>query len=70
MHTVLAGKSEGKRSLEEDLGVDVRITEAWIFDRYDACGLDSSGSGQGPMAGFCEQSNEPSDSIKCWEFLD
>jgi hypothetical protein len=32
-----------------------------------ACGLDPSGSGQGPMAGSCEHSNELSGSIKCWE---
>jgi hypothetical protein len=34
------------------------------------CELDSSGSGQGPMAGSCEHDNEPSGSIKGGEFLD
>jgi hypothetical protein len=34
------------------------------------CGLDSSGSGQGPVAGSCEHGNEPSGSIKVGEFLD
>jgi hypothetical protein len=34
------------------------------------CGLDSSGSGQGPVAGSCEHSNEPSCTIKDGEFLD
>jgi hypothetical protein len=33
-------------------------------------GLDSSGSGQGPVAGCCEHGNEPSGSIKGGEFLD
>jgi len=28
------------------------------------CGPDSSGSGQGPVAGFHEHGNEPSGSIK------
>jgi hypothetical protein len=28
------------------------------------CGLDSSGSGQGPVAGCCEHGNELSGSIK------
>jgi hypothetical protein len=28
------------------------------------CGLDASGSGWGPMAGFFEHGNEPSGSIK------
>jgi hypothetical protein len=33
------------------------------------CGLDLSGSGQGPVEGSCEDDNEPSGSIKCWELL-
>jgi hypothetical protein len=33
-------------------------------------GLDSSGSGQRPELGFCEQCNEPSRYIKGGEFLD
>jgi len=33
-------------------------------------GLDSSGSRQGPVARCCEDGNEPSESIKCGEFLD
>jgi hypothetical protein len=28
------------------------------------CGLDASGSGQGPVVGSCEHDNEPSGSIK------
>jgi hypothetical protein len=35
-----------------------------------SCGLESSGSGQGPVAGSCEHSNEPLGSIKGEEFLD
>jgi hypothetical protein len=34
------------------------------------CGLDSSGSGYGLVAGSFEDGNEPSGSIKCREFLD
>jgi hypothetical protein len=30
----------------------------------------SSGSGLSPVAGFCEHDDEPSGSIKAWEFLD
>jgi hypothetical protein len=33
-------------------------------------GLDSSGSGYGPMAGSCEHGNEHFGSIKDGEFLD
>jgi hypothetical protein len=34
------------------------------------CGLDASGSGQGPMADPCVHSNEPSGSKEGKEFLD
>jgi hypothetical protein len=34
------------------------------------CQLDSSGSGQGPVADGCEHGNEPLDSIKGREFPD
>jgi hypothetical protein len=33
------------------------------------CGLDTSGSRQGPVAGSCEHGNEPSASIKTGNFL-
>jgi hypothetical protein len=33
------------------------------------CGLDSSGSGSGLMAGSCEHGNEPSCYIKAGNFL-
>jgi len=34
------------------------------------CELDTSDSGQGPVAGFCEHGNEPSCCTKGGEFLD
>jgi hypothetical protein len=34
------------------------------------CGLDWSGSGYGPVEGFCEYGNEPPGSLKCWEVLE
>jgi hypothetical protein len=34
------------------------------------CGLDSSGSGLGPLAGSCEHSNETLGSIEVGKFLD
>jgi hypothetical protein len=34
------------------------------------CGVDSSGSGKGPVMGCFEHTNEPSGSIKGSEFLD
>jgi hypothetical protein len=33
-------------------------------------GLDSYGSGYGPVEGSCEHGIEPSGSIKCWEVLE
>jgi hypothetical protein len=38
--------------------------------RMGRCRLDSSGLGYVPMEGSCEHVNEPSGSIKCWEFLE
>jgi hypothetical protein len=35
-----------------------------------SCVLESSGLGQGPVAGPCENDNESSGSIKGGEFLD
>jgi hypothetical protein len=34
------------------------------------CGLDSSGSGQEPLAGSCKRDNEQSGFIKVGRFLD
>jgi hypothetical protein len=60
---VLVGKPEGKRPLG-------RTRRRWEYDiRIDlseiglgGCGLDSTGSGQGPVAGCCECGDEPSGS--------
>jgi len=35
-----------------------------------SCEPDSSGSGQGRVAGPCEHGNEPSDSIKVRKYFD
>jgi hypothetical protein len=54
----------------EDMSVNSRIILKWTLNRMGGRGLDSSGSGQGQLVGFCEHGNEPSGSIKCWECLD
>jgi len=58
----------------EDPGLDGSKKVRWIFRKGDVGGgghgLDCSGSGYGQVAGTCEYGNEPSASIKCWEFLD
>jgi hypothetical protein len=63
VYKVLVGKPEGKRPLErprrrwEDrIRMDIRAIG------LGGCGLDSTGSGQGPVAGCCECSDEPSGS--------
>jgi len=55
----------------KDLDVRRRIILEWILEKLvGRCGLDSSGSGYGPVAGCCEYGNEPPGSIKGGEFLD
>jgi hypothetical protein len=34
------------------------------------CGLALSGSGQRLVADSCENDDEPSGSVQCWEFLE
>jgi hypothetical protein len=63
-HKTLVGKTEGKRPLE-------RLRSRWEDNILmgGSCGLHSSGSGEGPVAGSCEYGNEPSGSTKDGEFL-
>jgi hypothetical protein len=59
VYKVLVGKPEGKRPLgrpREDGSECILGRLAW------GCGLDSTGSGQGPVAGCCECGDEPSGS--------
>jgi hypothetical protein len=65
VYKVLVGKPEGKRSLgrpsrrwEDGIRMDLRE----IGLGGGVCGLDSTVSGQGPVAGCCECGDEPSDS--------
>jgi hypothetical protein len=63
LYKVLVGKPEGNRPL----GRPRRMWEDGIrMDRreigFGRCGLDSTGSGQGPVAGCCECGGEPSGS--------
>jgi hypothetical protein len=59
-YKILVRKPQGKRP-----------TRRWEDNTgMGRCGLDSSGSGHGPVAGSCEHGNEPSGSIiKGGEFL-
>jgi len=52
-------------SRKDDLGViviDGRLILKRTLNRMQGCGLDSYGSGQGPLAGICGQCEEPSGS--------
>jgi hypothetical protein len=63
VYKVLVGKPEGKRPLarprrrlEDGVRMDLREIG------FGGCGLDSTGSGQGPVVGCCECGDEPSGS--------
>jgi hypothetical protein len=64
VYKILMGKPEGKRPLGrprrrwED-GIRMNLREIGLGGR---CGLDSTGSVQGPVAGCCECGDEPSGS--------
>jgi hypothetical protein len=61
-----------ERHYLEDLGLDGSITLKYILrgSGMRGCRLDLCDSGWGPLAGFCQNGNEHSGSIKCSEFLD
>jgi hypothetical protein len=47
----------------EDQGVGGKMGSEWILGGFAwGCGLDCTGSGQGPVAGCCECGDEPSGS--------
>jgi hypothetical protein len=50
-------ESPKERDHLEDQGAGGKMGSEWILGR---CGLDSTGSGQGPVAGCCECGDEPS----------
>jgi hypothetical protein len=63
VYKVLVGKPEGKRPFgrprrrwEDGIRMDLREIG------LGGCGLDSTGSGQGPVTGCCECGDEPSGS--------
>jgi hypothetical protein len=64
----LGGKPEGKIPLG---GPRFRLENNIKIDlREGGSGLDSSGMGWRPVVGCCEPGNEPTGSIKWWEFLE
>jgi len=66
-HTTLVGKNVRMRPLG-------RLRYSWKINikvnlREGSCGLDASGSEEGPVAGSCDSGKESSGSIKGGEFL-
>jgi hypothetical protein len=57
-------ESQKERDHLEDQGVSGKMGSEWILGSlaWGGCGLDSTGSGQGPVAGCGECGDEPSDS--------
>ena len=67
---VLVRKPDGKNHLG-DPGVDGRIILRWIFRKWGVgVWTGSSWHRLGTGRGTCECGDEPSDSIKCKDFLD
>jgi hypothetical protein len=52
-----------RHSSEDNIKMDL------IETGCECCGMDSFGSGQGSVTGFCEHGNETKDSINVGEFL-
>jgi hypothetical protein len=62
-------ESEGKKPLGRHR-LRWGIISKLILKKQDkGYGVDSSGSGQGIVAGSCDHGNEPSGFIKCYKFL-
>jgi hypothetical protein len=60
VYKVLVAKSEGKRPLEiPSCRWENRIRIDLGEIGWGGCGLDSTGSGQGPVAGCCKCGDEP-----------
>jgi hypothetical protein len=60
---ILVGKPEGKRPLG-------RLKRRRVDNIKMDLKRERMGSGERPAEGPCEHDNEPSGSIKCWEFLE
>jgi hypothetical protein len=59
VYRVLMGKPEGKVH-KKNQGADGRIGSKWTLGKLVVgCGVDSPGSGYGPLAGCCECGDEP-----------
>jgi hypothetical protein len=70
MHTKYRSGNLMGRDYAEDLDVDGKIISELILRKWvGRCGLGSSGSGYGRVAGSCGHGNETSGSIQAGNFL-
>jgi hypothetical protein len=69
VHKILAGLSEGKRTLK-NLGIDKGRIYGRGGNRVWWYGLVSSVSRLHPLLGYCTYGNDPMGSKKCGEYLD
>jgi len=69
VHTGYRWKNLRAREHWESPGSDLRIILKPIVKKWDGASSGLIWPRQGSVSGSCEQSNEPSASIKCGEFL-
>jgi len=67
-YTIFVGKPEEKRTLWRSRCRWADNIRMDLTESVGSCGLDSSDSEQGPVAGSCEQGNETSGTIKGRKF--
>jgi hypothetical protein len=71
MHTKFLFEILKGRDHSKDLGVNGRIILKWILGKWCVrCGLNSSGSEKGLVAGSCQHGNEPTIFMKGGKHLD
>jgi hypothetical protein len=68
-YRVLVGRSDGKTHLEVP-GLDGTIILKCVFDMWEGAWTGLIWLRTGTDGRLCDCGNEPSDSIKCGEFLD
>jgi len=65
MHAIFWLENLKGRDPSEELGIDGKLRG----NRVEGCGLDSSGSGQGPVINLCKHGNETLGPTKVENFL-
>ena len=69
-YRILLGRPDGKTPLGRPRRKWKDNIKMGLQEMGCGHGLDCSGAGYGHVAGACDCGNEPTDSVKCGEFLD